>query len=74
MPRKKNVVIRRMDSQIVRGVPFHHDACQDLKADYIPIQSALQHERLGRRAPPGGQAPEVWLAVTRKYATSVEEI
>lgn len=25
----------------VRGDPFHHDAFQDLRADYIPIQFAL---------------------------------
>lgn len=71
---QKERVYPRNGHHSVRGDPFHHDAFQDLKDDYFPIQSALQYGQLEQRGLPGGQAPEVWLAVTRKYETPVEEL
>ena len=58
---KMNLAVRGIDADIRwnNEGSFHKDELQDLKADFHPCQSALQHLRLGRRPAAGGRPLEV---------------
>ena len=63
---KMNLAIRGIEGQIAHGDSFHNDRHPDLKADLHPGQSAVQHQRLGRRSSARGQALEVRRATHRQ--------